>query len=43
MNDILDRAFTPEEVRTTLFMMNPSKAPGVDGFNVGFFNAIGRF
>jgi hypothetical protein len=37
MNMVLDRAFTPEEVGTTLFMMHLGKAPGSDGFNVGFF------
>jgi hypothetical protein len=35
---VLDRAFTPEEVGTTLFMMHLGKAPGSDGFNVGFFS-----
>jgi hypothetical protein len=37
MNAMLDRVFTPEEVEKALFMMHPSKAPGVDGFNAGFF------
>ena len=37
MNDILDKPFTEQEVETALFQMAPEKAPGVDGFNAGFF------
>ena len=36
MNVDLDNMFSAEEMRTTLFQMAPSKAPGVDGFTVGF-------
>jgi hypothetical protein len=31
---------TKEEVRKTLFSMNPNKAPGPDGFSVGFFHKV---
>jgi hypothetical protein len=37
MNVLLDNPFTQEEVEAALFKMNPSKAPGIDGFNAGFF------
>jgi hypothetical protein len=37
MNVVLDREFTVEEVEAALFMMHPSKAPGVDGFNAALF------
>jgi hypothetical protein len=37
MRSFLDRPFTEEEVRTALFQMHPSKAPGVDGLTAGFF------
>lgn len=37
MNESLERDYTAEEVRTTLFQMAPSKAPGIDGFTAGFF------
>ena len=37
MNDILDKPFTEQEVETALFQMASGKAPGVDGFNAGFF------
>ena len=37
MNGLLEKEFTAEEVRNTLFQMAPSKAPGVDGFTAGFF------
>ena len=37
MNDDLQRPFEAAEVRTALFQMAPSKAPGVDGFTAGFF------
>ena len=38
MCDSLTRPFIEEEVETALFQMAPSKAPGVDGFNTGFFS-----
>ena len=34
---MLLRPFTAEEVCAALFSMKPSKAPRVDGFNVGFY------
>ena len=37
MNNILLLRYTVEEVRTALFQMNPSKAPGPDGINAFFF------
>ena len=37
MNEFLAKDFTAEEVKTALFQMAPSKAPGVDGFTAGFF------
>lgn len=37
MNEYLDKPFTALEVKTALFQMAPSKAPGVDGFTAGFF------
>lgn len=37
MNEFFEKPFTADEVRTTLFQMAPSKAPGVDGFTAGFF------
>jgi hypothetical protein len=37
MNDSLDKPYTAEEVKSALFQMAPSKAPGVDGFTAGFF------
>ena len=37
MYDDLQRPFEAAEVRTTLFQMAPSKAPGIDGFIAGFF------
>jgi hypothetical protein len=37
MCDVLERPFTESEVEAALFQMAPNKAPGVDGFNVGFF------
>jgi predicted RNA binding protein with dsRBD fold (UPF0201 family) len=36
MNELLTNPFSSEEVMA-LFQMAPSKAPGVDGFTVGFF------
>ena len=37
MNLELTKPYTAEEVRTDLFQMAPSKAPGVDGFTAGFY------
>ena len=37
MNAHIDMAYTAQEVKTPLFQMAPSKAPGVDGFTAGFF------
>jgi hypothetical protein len=37
MNNDLSTPFSKDEVQTTLFMMHPNKAPGSDGFTVGFF------
>lgn len=37
MSAALVRPFTVVEVEAALFQMAPSKAPGVDGFNAGFF------
>ena len=37
MNETLEKDFNAEEVRTALFQMAPSKAPGIDGFTACFF------
>jgi len=37
MAAVLERPFSEQEVEEALFQMAPSKAPGVDGFNAGFF------
>lgn len=37
MRELLEPPFTELEVEATLFQMAPNKSPGVDGFNVGFF------
>lgn len=37
MNMLLDAPFTAEEVMMALFMMNPNKAPGLDGFVTCFY------
>lgn len=37
MREMLERPFSEEEVEMALFQMALSKAPGVDGFNAGFF------
>ena len=36
MNADLQRPFDATDVRTALFQMAPSKAPGIDGFTAGF-------
>ena len=37
MNTSLDKPFEADEVKKALFQMSLSKAPGVDGFTVSFF------
>jgi hypothetical protein len=37
MAEVLEQAFTVEEVEKALFQMGPNKAPGPDGFTAGFF------
>lgn len=37
MNDHLANPFTPAEVRKAFFYLNPSKAPGPNGFTTLFF------
>jgi hypothetical protein len=37
MNEEFDKPYTAEEVKSALFQMAPSKAPGVDGFTAGFY------
>ena len=37
MNQLLEKPFEAPEIHKALFQMAPSKAPGVDGFTVGFF------
>ena len=37
MNHILEREYMAAEVKTALFDMAPSKAPGVDRFTAGFY------
>ena len=37
MNESLMKPFTTEEVREAVFMMGGSKAPGLDGLSVGFY------
>ena len=34
---MLEELFMEQEVEKALFQMAPTKAPGVDGFNAGFF------
>jgi hypothetical protein len=42
MNDELSVPFSTEEVQRALFMMHLNKAPGPDGFTMGFFKSIGN-
>ena len=37
MNTMLNAVYTKEEVKTTLFQMFPTKAPGPDGFPAHFY------
>ena len=37
MLEVLSRPYSSEEVRTALFQMGPTKAPGPDGMNVLFY------
>ena len=37
MNDRLTQRYSPDEVRTALFQMHPSKASGPDGMSLFFF------
>jgi len=37
MNLSLNRQFSAEETEKAVFMMGPNKAPGPDGFTVGFY------
>lgn len=37
MNSILEKPFTKEELQKALFYLNPSKAPGLDGFTALFY------
>lgn len=40
LRDFLDLPFTEVELKETLFQMNPSKAPGKDGFPAGFYQKV---
>ena len=46
MNLELDKEFSPEEIKSVIFQMHPSKALGPDGLSAGFFqryqNIVGR-
>jgi hypothetical protein len=37
MSEMLERPFTPKEVKVALFQMKPGKTSGEDGFTAGFF------
>lgn len=43
MNEMLNHPFSEKEVEQELFIMGPSKAPGVDGFTAGFFQRHWEF
>ena len=40
MNNCLARPFDAEEVKSALFGMSPTKAPGFDGMHASFFSKI---
>ena len=42
MNEGLLKEITVEEIREALFSIEATRAPGPDGFNAVFSNAIGR-
>lgn len=37
MNNVMCQPFTADELKTSLFQMNPSKVPGSDGFPALFY------
>jgi hypothetical protein len=37
MNEELEKPYSTQEVEKALFMMGASKAPGPDGFTMGFY------
>lgn len=37
MNDQLESEFTEEEIRCAVFSISKEKAPGIDGFSLGFY------
>lgn len=43
MNRFLDRDFGDDEIRKAIFSINPTKAPGPDGFSSSFFHKTWRF
>ena len=43
MNERLDAPYTEAEVKSSLFQMYPTKAPGPDGFLAHFFTITGTF
>jgi len=36
-NVLLTMPFTKDEFRVTMFSMHPDKCPGLDGYNLGFY------
>jgi hypothetical protein len=43
MNEEITAPYCEEEVKTALFQMYPTKAPGPDGYPAHFSNAIGNY
>jgi hypothetical protein len=41
MNDLLLKSFSSDEVKTALFHMFPTKAPGPNGYLAHFFRGTG--